>query len=231
MQARDVMTSPAITLSENATVKEAAALMGERHVSAIPIVDGSDKIVGIVSEGDLFQRRELGTERHRFWWLDLFANPVEADRTYLKETANLLSSVMTRDVITVGEMTPLSEIADVLAQKHVKRVPVVDGDRLVGIVSRADIVRAFAAKIDMPPSRASDDDRAIRDAVIAELEHLHSIQPGAVNVIVESGQVSIWSLIDGEERRLPIIEAIKNIPGVKSVRDHLTTMPAWYGAA
>lgn len=231
MQARDVMTSPAISLGENASVQEAAALMAERRVSAIPVVDDSGGIVGIVSEGDLFQRRELGTERRRSWWLDLFANPVETDRTYLRETANLLSSVMTRDVVTVGETTPLSEIADILAEKHVKRVPVVDGDRLVGIVSRADIVRAFANTMDKSRSRTSDDDRTIRDAVIAELEYLHSIQPGAVNVIVEAGQVSIWSVIESEERRLPIIEAIKNIPGVKSVRDHLTTMPAWYGAA
>lgn len=231
MQARDVMTSPAISLGENASVQEAAALMAERRVSAIPVVDDSGGIVGIVSEGDLFQRRELGTERRRSWWLDLFANPVETDRTYLRETANLLSSVMTRDVVTVGETTPLSEIADILAEKHVKRVPVVDGDRLVGIVSRADIVRAFATTMDKSRSRTSDDDRTIRDAVIAELEYLHSIQPGAVNVIVEAGQVSIWSVIESEERRLPIIEAIKNIPGVKSVRDHLTTMPAWYGAA
>lgn len=229
MQARDVMTSPAISLGVDASVTDAAALMAERRVSAIPIVDGSHRIVGIVSEGDLLQRRELGTERRSSWWLNLISDPVETDRTYLKSTARLVSSVMTRDVVTVGEESLLSEIAVILTEKHVKRVPVVAGGRLVGIVSRADIVRAFARETDASEPLISDDDRTIRGAVIEQLGALHSVQPPDINVIVKDGQVSVWGIIFSEDRRSPIVEAIKNVPGVKSVDDHLTTMPAWYG--
>ena len=142
MNARDVMTTWVATIEASATVREAAKLMADRKVSALPVLDQEDRMIGIVSEGDLVRRAELGTETTGSWWLIALAKDAAAD--YRKTHGRTVSDVMTRRVVSVGPATPLSEVAQLMQKHRVKRLPVLDGGRLVGVVSRADLVRSLA---------------------------------------------------------------------------------------
>jgi CBS domain-containing protein len=142
MQAQDVMTSWVATIEASASVREAAKLMAERRISALPVVDEDDRMIGIVSEGDLLRRAELGTETAGSWWLLALAKDAAAD--YRKTHGRTVSDVMTRRVVSVGPATPLREVAQLMEKHRIKRVPVLDAGRLVGIVSRADLVRSLA---------------------------------------------------------------------------------------
>jgi CBS domain-containing protein len=142
MNAQDVMTTWVATIGENATVREAAKLMAERKVSALPVLDAEDRIIGIVSEGDLVRRAELGTETAGSWWLVALAKDAAAD--YRKTHGRTMHDVMTHPVVSVRPTTPLREVAELMEKHRIKRVPVLDAGRLVGIVSRADLVRSLA---------------------------------------------------------------------------------------
>ena len=228
MIASDVMTRPAVTVRDDAGVREAAKIMSDKRISALPVLDTDGTLVGVVSEGDLFRRAELGTRSHRSWWLELVSNPADTDLRNLRETSPLVSAVMTTDVATEVETAPLDQIADTLATRHIKRLPIIDDKgAVVGIVSRADLVRALAHQ-GGGELRTSKSDRALRSEVMAALGALGSASLPEINVIVERGEVSVWGLIYGEENRRPILETVKGIPGVNSVHDHLGLVPLWY---
>lgn len=142
MQAQDVMTTKVATIGAEATVRDAAKLMLERGVSALPVVDEKEHVVGIVSEGDLVRRQELGTETTGSWWL--LALTEGAARDYRKTHARAVRDVMTRPVIGVRPSASLKQIAKLMEERRIKRVPVLDAGRLLGIVSRADLVRQLA---------------------------------------------------------------------------------------
>jgi CBS domain-containing protein len=142
MKAQDVMTAWVATIGVGATVREAAKLMSERRVSALPVLDEKDRLVGMVSEGDLVRRPELGTAASGSWWLQVLAENTAHD--YVKAHATAVKDVMTSPVVSVQRSTPLHEVAGLLDRHRIKRVPVLEGGRLVGIVSRADLVRRLA---------------------------------------------------------------------------------------
>src|SRR5215471_11763246 len=147
MRAMDIMTTEVITVAPTTSVQEVAKLLSERGISGVPVVDADNRVVGILSEGDLLHRVETGTERttreRRSWWLDSLAS--NQARDYVKSHARTARDVMTGDVISVDEMTPLADVAMLLETKRVKRLPVLREGKLVGIVSRANLVRAIAA--------------------------------------------------------------------------------------
>src|SRR5262252_1884320 len=140
----DIMTSEVITVREDATVPEVARLMAERGISAVPVVDRENQIVGMVSEGDLLHRTETGTERRRAWWLDMVSSTNKLAGEYIKSHSAKVKDVMTRDVLSVTEETAVADIAVLLETNRIKRVPVVRDGKIVGIVSRANLVRALA---------------------------------------------------------------------------------------
>jgi CBS domain-containing protein len=228
MRAIDVMTPNVITVDPDTLVQDLAKLLSERNISGAPVVDKTGGIVGIVSEGDLLHRSELGTERHtqkrRAWWLEHFAS--ELARDYVKSHGRTVKDIMTRDVATVGEDTELAEIATLLETKRIKRVPVLRDGRIVGIVSRANLVRALAAATTEAPMPDADD-RAIRARLLTELEK----QPWATklwaqDVIVNNGVVHLWFGSDEpEERRQAARVAAENVPGVRSVDEHEVPIP------
>ena len=170
MRAADLMTSEVITVSEDASVQDAAKLMAERGISAVPVVDRERRVVGIVSEGDLLHRAETGTEQRRSWWLEIVASTNQLAGEYVKSHSGNVKDVMTRDVISVTEETAVADIAILLETNRIKRVPVLRAGKLVGIVSRANLVRALAMTINERPSAAEADDRAIRNRLLAELK-------------------------------------------------------------
>jgi CBS domain-containing protein len=173
MRALDVMTTEVITVDPDTSVQALAALLSERGISGVPVVDADNRVVGIVGEGDLLHRVETGTEgrakRPRSWWLDPIASDRELARDYVKSHARTVKDVVTRDVVSVSDTTELADIAMLLEARQIKRVPVVRDGKLVGIVSRANLVRALATTMSAPTTSADPDDRTISDKLLAEL--------------------------------------------------------------
>jgi CBS domain-containing protein len=165
----DIMTTEVITVALMTSVQEVAKLLSERGISGVPVVDADNQMVGILSEGDLLHRAETGTERvperQRSWWLETLASNLARD--YVKAHARTAQDVMTRDVVSVYETTPLADVATLLETKRIKRVPVLRAGKLVGIVSRANLVRALAAA--GVPEQTVADDQAIRKQILADL--------------------------------------------------------------
>ena len=226
MKARDVMVSPVVTVGENETVREVAKLLIAKRISAVPVVDGSGKLVGIVTEADLLHRAESGTVRPVSWWLSLISGDRALAEDYVKSHAMKVKDVMTRDVKTAEPDTPLVDITDLFEEKHIKRVPIVSkGGDLVGIVSRANIIQAIASA--RPNLEVSLSDATIRKALLAELKkqpwsHVHRL-----NVTVTGGVVDLWGLVDSEKERQAITVVAETVSGVTGVNDHLIHRPAF----
>jgi len=227
MRAIDVMTSEVISVDENSTVTAVARLLAERGISAVPVVDKANQVIGMVSEGDLLHRAETGTERRRAWWLDMMASTNKLAGDYIKSHSSKVKDVMTRDVFSVTETTPVADIALLLETNRIKRVPVVRDGKLVGIVSRANLVRALAMTIDEAPSGVEADDRRIRDKLLAELKAQRWAEVSPANVTVKEGVVHLWSSYLSEQEKRALVVAAENIPGVRRVEDHMRPVPAY----
>jgi CBS domain-containing protein len=220
MKATDVMTSPVVTVGPGTPVAEIAALLFEKRISAVPVVD-EGRLVGMVSEGDLLHRHEIGTDRPAragSWWLRLFSEDRSAAE-YVKSHARHARDIMTREVVSVSPETPLAEIANLLETRGIKRVPVVRGGALAGIVSRANLVQAIAS-VPHPEKRIypSGDD-AIRGRLLTELEQHSWWRPGSSSVLVNEGVVHYWGTIDSEDERDAARVAAEGIAGVRGVDD------------
>jgi CBS domain-containing protein len=235
MRAMDVMTSKVVTVDENASVQTAARLMAERGISAVPVIDRHNRVIGMVSEGDLLHRAETGTERRRAWWLDILSATNDLAADYVKSHGGKVKDVMTRDVVSVTDATPVADIAVVLETNRIKRVPVLRDGRLVGIVSRANLVRALAMTISERPGDVGADDRTIRDRLLAELGAQRWAEVSPENITVKDGIVHLWSSYMSEQERRALIVAAESIPGVRGVEDHMravkTSVPPGPGAA
>lgn len=221
MQARDVMASPVITIEENADVRDVARLLIENRISAVPVVDDTGKLVGIVSEADLMRRPEAGTERPTSWWLSLLLGDQTIATEYVKSHAMKVRDVMTRDVKTASPVTRLQEIPDLLEENHIKRVPIVSEEgELVGIVTRANIIQAVASA--RPDVETSLPDAQIRTKLLDELRRQPWSRAYNLNVTVTNGAVDLWGFVKSEMERRAITIAAEAIPGVTAVSDHLT---------
>jgi CBS-domain-containing membrane protein len=227
MRASDVMTSEVISVDENATVTTVARLLAERGISAVPVVDKGNRVIGMVSEGDLLHRVETGTERRRSWWLDLMASTNKLAGDYIKSRSGKVKDVMTRDVISVTETTPVADIAILLETHRIKRVPVLQDGKLVGIVSRANLVRALAMTIDEPASGIEADDRTIREKLLAELKAQKWAEVSPANITVKDRVVHLWSSYLSEQEKRALVVAAENIPGVRRVEDHMRPIPTY----
>lgn len=222
MQAKDIMTTEVFTVGPEAEVADVARLMLERRVSAIPVVDGKRRVLGIVSEGDLIRRAQCGADRRRSWWLALLADPTAE---FIKVYGTRAEDLMTRDVITVPEAATLAEIARMLEAHRIKRVPVVRDGRLAGIVSRADVLRGLASLRSARAEGPSADDRQIRNRILALLKERSDASTRFVSVIVVGGTVYLWGTAESEQDRVAIRVATENVAGVKAVHDFLGSLP------
>ncbi len=223
MKAHDVMTTPVITVKPTASIREVAQLFLQRKISAAPVVDDQGRLVGIISEGDLVHRSEIGTTRQRPWWLVLMAGDQVLAADYIKAHATRVTDVMTRNVITAAPDTPVSEIAVTLEQHGIKRLPIVRNGELVGIVSRANLVQAVAtsgSKLDIPMS-----DSAIREKLVTRLNKQNWAPKVLLNATVNDGIVDLWGFVDSDTERRAIEVAAETTPGVRAVNDHMTVRP------
>jgi CBS domain-containing protein len=225
MKASDVMVTNVITVGPNACVQDVADILLKNHISAVPVVDAGGKIVGIVSEGDLMHRPESGTLRRRPWWLAVLSGREGLAAAYVKEHARKVADIMTRNVITVEPETPLAAVAAILEKNRIKRVPVVKDGKLVGIVSRANLLQALASmrkQIEgMTPS-----DAVIRERVIEKLKAEPWARPSLINVIVQNGTVDLWGIVDSQAEKKAVLVAAEITPGVKAVNDNLIVRPS-----
>jgi CBS domain-containing protein len=226
VQASDVMTTKVITVTPDTPVEQVARILLEYRISGVPVVEASGRIVGIVTEGDLMRRPELETARRRPWWLGLIADERSRAEEYVKSHGSRARDVMTRNVVTVGEETPVSEIARLLERHRIKRVPVVRGGELVGIVSRANLIQGLAAHREAPPAPARDD-RSIREQITRILDREGLVTHAPLNVIVTNAVVELWGFVDSREERDAIRVAAEGVPGVVAVEDQRGTIQPW----
>jgi CBS domain-containing protein len=232
MRAADVMTTNVITVDPDSSVQALATLLSDRGISGVPVVDKDNRLIGIVTEGDLLHRAETGTERRterrRSRWLDTIGADQEAARDYVKAHGRVVREIMTRDVISVSDTTDLADIATLLETKRIKRVPVQHDGKLVGIVSRANLVRALAMTKSEPAIEANSDDRTIREKLLAELKGQEWVHMWAADIIVRDRVVHLWFSDDrSDEERQALRVAAENIPGVRQVEEHVVPAPVF----
>jgi CBS domain-containing protein len=224
MKVRDVMTSNVVSVSPEASVEQIAKLLLENRISAVFVIDESGRPLGIVSEGDLMHRAETGTERSRSWWLDFFRDSSALADEYAKTFGRRARDVMTPGVVHVNEDASLNEVATLLETRQIKRVSVLRDGRIVGVVSRANLIQALAAA--KPGSDVDRDlDRSIRERLMAELSSRPWASRDARNVVVSGGVVHLWGLVVSEAERRATCVAAARIPGVRLVEDHLIVRP------
>lgn len=223
MRAHDVMTSPVVTVELETPIQDIARRLLENRISGAPVLDPDGKVVGIVSEGDLVHRAEIGAQRQPSWWLVLLGGREHRLRDYIRRRGDKARDVMSQPVIAVQEGTPIAKIADLLEKHRIKRVPVVRDGRVVGIVSRADLVRALAAmeaRLPEPPQ----DDRELRRSILAGLAEVR--QPTSlVNVVVHQGRAQLWGAVASDQEREAIRIAVEKAVPPERVENNVLVLP------
>ena len=227
MQAQDLMTTVVATIPADATVQEAAKLMLERRISALPVMDEKDRVVGVISEGDLMRRAELGTDDVRSWWLRALAE--NAARDFIRTHGTAVRDVMSAPVVSVRPTAPLQDIARLFEKHRIKRVPVLKAGRLVGIVSRADLVRRLAT-LPVRDARRAVDDRVLRRQV-QEKVGKSGVDAVYVNITVDGGTAHLWGGVGSDVEKKALRVAAKSVTGVRKVEDHTYVMPPRIRAA
>jgi CBS domain-containing protein len=228
LTAADIMTTKMIVVAPDTPVREIAKLLYARRISGAPVVDSNGAVVGVVSEGDLMKHVDAIGEQRRSWWLTLFADEGGLARDYAKTHARLARDVMTLDVISVVPTASVAEVANTLERHRIKRVPVVQDGRLIGIVTRGNLLQALGTTDVSKP--VSLDDRTIRERLLAELDAQPWTSMGMKNIVVRDGVVHFWGFVENEDERGALRVAAENTPGVKAVEDHLARYPAGTGA-
>jgi CBS domain-containing protein len=229
MLASDIMTSPVISISSKAKIGDAIECMLKCHFSGLPVVDDKLRLVGILSEGDLLRRAELGTQRHRPRWIEAFLMPGDSASNYVHTHGRVVEEVMTPEPVTVAATTPLDEIVSLMERKRIKRVPVTRDGVVAGIITRADLLRALAARTG-PREQIDADDGRIREAIEADLKSQNWAPGSSVGIDVKDGVVDLSGVILNDRFREAIRVCAENTPGVKAVRDHLVFVEPYTGA-
>lgn len=217
MFAADVMTHDVVTVRSDTTIKEVAELLLTKGISGVPVVDDAGAMVGIISEGDLIHRVENETEKRRSWWLQLFADSENLAQEFIKSHARKAGDVMTRGVVTVKPDTPLAEISSLLERHRIKRVPVVAGGKIVGIISRSNLLKGLVRLGETMPQQVSATDAALRDSVLAQLDSSDWADTSRISVYVKNGSVEMWGIVKSEAERNALRVAAEVTPGVSAV--------------
>ena len=229
MLASEIMTRGVVTVPPRASILEAMRLMLGQHISGLPVTDDYGRLVGILTEGDLLRRAETGTEKDRSKWRNFLRGPERQAQDYVHSHGRTVDEVMTRTVVTVTETTPLDELVEIMETRHVKRLPVMTDDHVVGVVSRADLLRVLVKTMEQDPQDAAASDPVLRERVIAELRKQSWGGIDRVTIVVVDAVVYLEGFTSDERYRSALRVAAENVPGVKSVCDHLEYFNSNYG--
>lgn len=228
MRAKDIMTESIVCVNVKETVFDAAEMLLGAGVSAAPVVNDQGNVLGIVSEADLIHRAELETAPRKSWLLRLLDSEASVARDYVTSNARNVADVMTREVVTASDEATLGELVELIEKHHVKRIPIVRDNKLVGIVSRANILGALLSR-ELDSAAGLPDDKKLRQAVAEAFDKQAWKSRWPVNVVVSDGVVHLWGFVGGEDVRKAYRVAAENVPGVKKVRSHLRSIPATVG--
>jgi CBS domain-containing protein len=230
MYAKDIMTSPVLSVSPESPILEAIRIMLQRHISGLPVIDKDEHLVGMLTEGDLLRRAETETQRRRPRWLEFLVGPGRLAEEYSRSHGRKIHEVMSGAPIAISEDTPLDEIVRLMEKQRIKRVPVVRADKVIGIVSRANLIHALAGVArNMEPAARSDQE--IREKLLGELAQQPWAPTALMNVIVKDGIVELWGAVTDERERQAIVIAAENLAGVREVRDHMVWVDPSSGMA
>jgi len=217
------MTTQVVTVLPDTSVREVARMLLINRISAVPVVDKQGRILGMLSEGDLMRRVEAGTDGIGSWWLSLLAGPEYRAEAFVRSHGLHAKDVMTREVVSVSEDAPLDEVATLLERHRIKRVPVVRRGRLVGIVSRANLLHGLVAW--RAGTAASGSDREIRATIMGAVTKV-GIQNHFINVVVADGTAHLWGATQSQAEGDAVRVAAETTPGVKRVENNLFVLPA-----
>lgn len=224
--AADVMTTGVVSVTLDTPVQEVARLLYSRRISGVPVLDADGRVIGIVSESDLMSHvGAVGEEPRQSWWLRLFSDQVELAKHYVKTHGRTARDVMMTSVITVDEDTPLTEVAKTLQKHRIKRAPVMRDGKMVGILTRSNLLQALATTDITKP--VSADDREIRERLQSEIRAQPWAHWAMINVAVQDGVVSLRGFISGDAERRALRIAAENVPGVTRVEDDLAVRPSY----
>jgi CBS domain-containing protein len=219
MRVEAIMSSPVVSVSPGTTVSEAARLMLAHRISGLPVIGAEGTLLGLISEGDLMRRGELGTLRKRAWWLELLVSPGRLAEDYVQGHGRRVEELMSRDLACIGRRDTLQDAVELMSRRAIKRLPVVEEGRLVGILSRSDLLRALASG--PPAEEGPDQDERIRRAIQAELDAQPWAASGLIRVNVHKGMAELSGSIFDERIRAAAHVAAENVPGVTGIVDQL----------
>lgn len=228
MKASDVMTRSVVVIGSDSSVLDAAKLMLEKQISGLPVVDSRAHLLGIVTEGDLLRRPEIGTSQHWPRWIEFLMGPRRPAATYIHSHGRKVAEVMTRDPLSIDEEAPIDDVVRLMEDNRIKRVPVTRKDKVIGVISRRDLIRVLVDAMTSDMSAAMDD-REIRDCILTELAK-QSWTPLNLSVTVRDGKVDLDGIITDERQREALKVVIENTPGVKAVNDLLVWIDPVSGA-
>jgi CBS domain-containing protein len=220
MKASEIMTKRVISIEPEATIVQAIKLMLKNHLSGLPVIDGSGNLVGIITEGDFLHRREIGTELKRNAWLDAIFGPEQSAQDYVRAHGIRVAELMTRPPITVDADTSLDKVVHLMERHHIKRLPVLRKGKLVGIISRANLIRALAS-IHRASSKTSRNDQEIRKRIVADIEKQNWAYGADVMVLVRDGVVDLCGTLNDSSQRGALKALVREKSGVRKLYDHL----------
>jgi CBS domain-containing protein len=229
MRVKDVMTAKVICIGADEPVLKAARLMLQNRISGLPVLDKEGELIGIVTEGDFLRRGELGTQRHRPRWLEFILGPGKLAQEYVHTSGRKVEEIMTADAWTIGENETLEAVVEMMERRHIKRIPVTRDGRVVGIISRANLMHALASLTRDGTTAVQVGDGAIRHRILAAIEKQNWAPH--VNIIVKDGVAELHGIITDDRERQALIVAVENVAGVKQVHDHLVWVEPISGMA
>lgn len=225
MKARDLMTPDVVTVAPNTPVMGVARLLAERHISGVPVTDADRKILGVVSEGDLIKQVSGRHDQSPGFFQSLFADPAKMAQQYVKSHGRTAADIMTPNPLTVSEDTPAGDIAEMLDKEHIRRVFVTRDGRLVGVVSRADLLRALVSP--QPTATGDTSDEGIYRAIMTEMKKQPWASTFYTTVVVKDGVVEFYGYCGTDEYRRALRVLAEGVPGVKRVEDHMVIGPLY----
>jgi CBS domain-containing protein len=229
MRVKDVMTKNVVSVSPQASVAEALDTMTRSRLSGLPVIDDAGALVGVVSEGDFLRRSELETEKPGSHWLASFFTPGRAATIYARTHARRVAEIMSTDVATIEETAGLDEAAEIMEKRRVKRLPVVSDGKVVGMITRADFVRALALFLRKPSDQALVSDGEIERRIRAEMAAQLWAPTASVEFVVKDGVVNLEGVLSDERQRNAILALVENVEGVRMVHDHMVWVESFSG--